>query len=411
MSASMSGGFTAFMFTSFFLGLTEYASPLVALHLGSGNEKKCPVVITQAMIVTLIGYPMILCCIPLGHWLFNHIGQDQGQIELSILYFDIIMFGSILSIARNSLNCFFSGIGKTKTVMFSSLVTMTVNVAINYVLITGRFGCPSLGIKGAAIGTITGNACGFLVVAICYLKHFHRFHRVSDFLSSLRLDKTIMKKLLHFGYPGGLEFFLEMIAYDILILFFHSYGSRVAAAVTIAFNWDIVSFIPLLGVHISVASLSGRFMGARQPDLVHRTVSSALKLTSCYSAVMLLLFVVFPGPLAAIFIHNSQSNILLLELTQYMIAMIAIYVIAHGFHLVFLGALRGAGDTFWAMAITVVFHWILVVEAVLMIKFFQCSPEATWAVFVFTMPVLSLTFFLRYKNGKWRTIEVVDYNH
>lgn len=68
----------------FFLGgLTEYASPLVAQHLGSGNEKKCPIVITQAMIVTLMGYPIILCCIPLGSWLFNHIGQDQQQIECS----------------------------------------------------------------------------------------------------------------------------------------------------------------------------------------------------------------------------------------------------------------------------------------------------------------------------------------
>jgi len=141
-----------------FFGLTEYASPLVAQHLGSGNEKKSPAVITQAMIVTLMGYPIILCCIPLGPWLFNHIGQDQRQIALSTLYFDIIMFGSILGIARNSLNCFFSGIGKTKTVMFSSLVTMTVNVAVNYVLILGKFGCPSLGITGAAIGTITGNA-------------------------------------------------------------------------------------------------------------------------------------------------------------------------------------------------------------------------------------------------------------
>ena len=220
-----------------------------------------------------------------------------------------------------------------------------------------------------------------------------------------------MKKLLKLGYPGGLEFFLEMIAFDIIILFFHSYGSRVAAAVTIAFNWDIVSFIPLLGIHISVASLSGSFMGARQPDLVHRTVSSALKLTGCYGALMFFLFVVFPGPLSAIFIHEPQNNRSLFELTQYMIAMAAFYVIAHGFHLVFLGALMGAGDTFWAMVIAVVSHWVLVAESVFMIKFFQCSPEVTWAVFVFTMPVIALTFYLRYKNGEWRTIEVIDYNH
>lgn len=409
MAASMSGGFTAFVFTAFFLGLTEYASPLVATYLGSGNEKKCPVVVTQALIVTLVGYPIVLACIPLGHLLFKYIGQDPQQIELSILYFNILMCGSILSIARNSLNCFFSGIGKTKIIMFSSIVTMTVNVAVNYVLILGKFGLPSLGIKGAAIGTITGNACGFLVVAIGYLLH-HRAHQSLVFSESLRFDKTIMKKLLKFGYPGGLEGFLEIIAYDFIILFFHSYGADVAAAVTIAFNWDIVAFIPLLGVHISVASLTGRFMGAREPDLARRTVFSALKLTSCYGLLMFLLFFVFPGPLSAIFIQDPENNTALLELTRYMVAMVAFYVIAHGFHLVFWGALRGAGDTFWAMVITVTSHWMLVFGVVLMIRVFKLSPEVTWGVFVFTMPVIALAFYARYKTGKWRTIEVVGHD-
>ncbi|MDP6330010.1 MAG: MATE family efflux transporter, partial [SAR324 cluster bacterium] len=50
MSASMSGGLTAFMFSTFFIGLTGYATPLVAQYLGSGNKKICGVVIFQALI-------------------------------------------------------------------------------------------------------------------------------------------------------------------------------------------------------------------------------------------------------------------------------------------------------------------------------------------------------------------------
>ena len=409
MAASMSGGFTAFVFTSFFLGLTEYATPLVAQYLGSGNEKKCPVVITQTIIIALLGYPVILGFIPLGHWLFGYIGQDQTQFELSSIYFNILMFGSILSVARNSISSFFSGIGKTKIIMFSSLVTMLVNVMVNYVLILGKFGFPSMGIIGSAIGTISGNFCGLTIITGGYLWH-HKKQGISDFISSLYFDKTIMKKLLKFGYPGGLEFFLNMVAYDFVILFFHSYGADVAAAVTIAFNWDIVSFIPLLGINIGVTSLTGRFMGAKKTDLVHRTIISALKLTSIYGALMFFIFTVFPEHLSIIFIQNPENNKLLVELTQYMVTMIAFYVIAHGFHLVFSGALMGAGDTFWAMIISVASHWLLVIETLVLIKILKFSPEITWAVYVFTMPIVALTFFARYKTGKWKAIKVIDYD-
>ncbi len=407
MAASMSGGLTAFMFMTFFIGLTGYATPLVAQYLGSGKEKKCAVVITQTLLVSIVGYPIILACIPLGHWLFEFIGHNQEQLELSNIYFDILMFGAIISLARNSINGFFCGIGKTRIVMISSLTTMVVNVGVNYILILGKLGFPSMGIKGAAIGTIIGGTCGLLVISFGYIM-YHRSHRNYNFARSLHFDAVVMKKLLRFGYPSGLEFFLNLLAFDLTVLFFHSYGTEVAAAVTIAFNWDLVSFIPLIGVNIGVTSLVGRFMGAREPDLAHRSTMSGIKLTSCYGFLMIFLFVVFPGPLVSLFIPDPDNTQTLSKLAEYMVGMVAFYVFADGFSLVFSGALRGAGDTFWTMVISVIFHWILLVEAVLLIKVFDLPPKVTWAVFVLTVPIIAASFYVRYRSGKWRKVKVVD---
>ena len=194
MAASMSGGLTAFMFMTFFMGLTGYATALVAQYLGSGNEKNCPVVITQALIITLIAYPIMLACIPIGHWMFEFVGHNEQQLELSIIYFDILMFGTIIGLARNSFNAFFSGIGKTRIVMFSSIAAMVVNVVINYALILGNFGFPVMGIKGAAIGTIIGGLSGLLIVAFGYLM-YQREYGIEKFSKSFRYDAVVMKKL------------------------------------------------------------------------------------------------------------------------------------------------------------------------------------------------------------------------
>ena len=407
MAASMSGGLTMFMFMTFFMGLTGYATALVAQYLGSGNEEKCAVVTTQALIICLIAYPIMLACIPIGHWLFEFIGHNEQQLELSVVYFDILMFGTIIGLARNSFNAFFSGIGKTRIVMFSSMVAMVINVIVNYTLILGNFGFPVMGIKGAAIGTIIGGLCGLLIVAAGYLM-YQRAYGINDFYKSLHFDVTVMRKLLKFGYPGGLEFFLNLLAFDLTVLIFHSYGTDVAAAVTIAFNWDLVSFIPLIGVNIGVTSLVGRFMGGGNPDLAHRTTISGLKLVSVYSVLMIVLFVIFPKPLVAMFLPDSENTKALSDLAEYMIALVAFYVIADGFSLVYSGALRGSGDTFWTMVISVALHWIFAVEAILMVSVFNLPPKITWAVFVFTVPTIAIAFYLRFQSGKWRKIKVVD---
>ena len=81
-----------------------------------------------------------------------------------------MVYGSIVFLFRHSLSCFFSGIGKTRIVMISAIVTMCVNVVINYILIFGRFGFPALGIEGAAYGSIIAAFVGVLVLLVYFLK-------------------------------------------------------------------------------------------------------------------------------------------------------------------------------------------------------------------------------------------------
>ena len=75
---------------------------------------------------------------------------------------------------------------------------------------------------------------------------------------------------------------------------------------------------------------------------------------------------------------------------------------------VFSGALRGAGDTFWAMCISVGLHWSLLPILIVMLHFLDMSPESAWVVIVLTFLVFSYLFYLRYRSGRWREIRVVQ---
>ena len=104
-----------------------------------------------------------------------------------------------------------------------------------------------------------------------------------------RYDGEVMRKLLRFGYPAGVELFLNLLAFTSMILLFHSHGLATATAVTIVFNWDMVSFVPLLGIQIGVVSLVGRYMGAGRPEIAERD--------PLRSEDGLVLLVGHPGPL------------------------------------------------------------------------------------------------------------------
>ena len=57
MSAAMAGGLTSFMLMTFFIGLTGYATALVAQYLGAGRKGHCELVLSQAVFLSFLATP------------------------------------------------------------------------------------------------------------------------------------------------------------------------------------------------------------------------------------------------------------------------------------------------------------------------------------------------------------------
>lgn len=408
MSGAMAGGLTSFMMMTFFLGLTGYCTALVAQYLGAGRKDRCAVALTQAIIIALISYPIILLCKPFGHALFEITSIPEEQLGPQRTYFDIMMGGTIVALMRNCFAGFFSGIGRTRIVLVASLTAMLANIVGNYVLIFGHFGFPAMGIAGAAYGTIFGGVCGLAVLVVGYLRRSNR----NEFgvLRALRYHRETMGKLFRYGYPGGVELFLNLLAFDLLILVFHSRGLEAATAITVVFNWDMVSFVPLIGINVGVMSLVGRYMGAGSPATAHRATMSGLKLALMYGCCTLFTFSVFSHTLVGVFRPPGDAAIFekAYPAAVIMVRIAAIYILADAMNLVFSGALRGAGDTLWAMIISVGLHWVLVVVLVIMLKAFNVRVETAWFALALLILLFTGAFFWRYASGKWRTMRVVE---
>ena len=150
-------------------------------------------------------------------------------------------------------------------------------------------------------------------------------------------------------------------------------------------------------------------MGAGRPEIAERVTRSGLKMGWSYSSVILVLFVGFPEQLVAVFQPGGQDPIFseAAPLAAGMLRLAGLYVLADAMMVVFSGALRGAGDTFWTMCISVGLHWLLLPVLFITLKILQLSPQTAWLALVILFLSFSGVFYLRYRSGHWKTLTVV----
>ncbi len=406
LAGSMSGGLTAFTAFSLFAAAVGYVNAIVAQYYGAGKYRRCARTAVQGIYASLLMAPLILLFLPLGHLLFTVVGHSAEQISLEYTYFRIIISGSFLILIRNVFTGFFLGQGKSGVVMLANLAGMIVNVPANYLLIFGKAGLPAMGIAGAATGTLIGSGTSALVFFLYYISKTtnDRFLTRTVF----RPDKELFLRLLRFGMPAGVETFLNVTAFNLFLQLMLSYGSEVAAAVTITMNYDLVAFVPMIGLSFAATAVVGQKIGAADYPGAIRSSYMIMRISFVYAGSMILLFLLLPRPLVTIFTSGLSNPETVIPLSILLLRMAALYILADAVQLVFAGALRGAGDTRFVMQSSVIIHWLFAGCAFLLVKIIKISPQAMWALFILFVMSLGLIMFLRFRSNRWQSIKLIE---
>ena len=406
MAAAMGGGVASFFSMSLFLGLLAYSNALVAQYFGAGEKDKCARVVSQGVIIAVACMPVLLLIAYFVADLFSAMGHQSEQVKLEKIYYQLLVYGSFLPLSKVCLASYFSGIGNTRIVMICDVLGMMLNIPLSYILIFGKFGLPELGIVGAAWGTIFSSCFALLLFLFFYLRSSNRLEfSIAD---SFRFDRGIMKRFIRLGLPSGLEMFLNVAAFNLFLLMFQSYGIPQAAAATIVFNWDILAFVPMLGLNIGVISLVGRFVGANNMQRTNQVIASAFLVALAYTGALALLFVFFRVPLVKVFVQPGGDGDLIIELASFMMLGLATYVMADGLRIVASGVLRGAGDTRWLMRYSALLNWLMLLAQYFIIRVLHADPRASWILFVIMIIALTCLCLWRLFGGKWRDPQILQ---
>jgi MATE family multidrug resistance protein len=400
MAAAMGGGVAWFFSYSLFNGVLAYANALTAQYLGAGETAKCSKVVTQGLLLACLCIPLLAV---IGYYMrdiFVLMGHSPEQAALERTYYGILMPASIVPLVKVCFASFFSGTGRTRVVMLCDVVGILVNIPLAYGLIFGHFGLPALGMAGAALGTVLASTLTVLLFVGCYLLPANRKRFQVD--RSLVFDSGIIRRYLKLGFPSGTELFLNVAAFNLFLLMFHSYGIAEAAAATLVFNWDILSFVPLLGLNIAVMSLTGQAIGAKNLHRLSAITQAGYVLGLGYSLLLATIFLVFRDALVELFIFQDEGVDAIRTLARFMMIGLSCYVLCEGVLQVAAGVLRGAGDTRWIMIASTSLHWLMLVSQFVLIKLLDADPRLAWTGFVVFVLCIVVVFLWRLWGNEWR---------
>lgn len=407
MNAALSGFVFYQTITFFFIGLTGYTTALASQYHGAGQPLNSARAGFQGVLIALVGWPVAMVLGPLANTLAEFVGVTETQLKFQSIYLGILTTFAIFGLLRHTLGCYFSGIGRTKIVMTSTLVAMVVNVVFDYLLIFGHYGFPAMGIHGAAYATLLGALSGTLMLAGILIWHLRREKIPLKLVA--RFNREIMGKLLYFGTPAGIELLMNFIAFGGMVMIYHSLGQVEATAVTIMFNWDMVSFLPLLGVQIAVTSLVGRYMGAGRPNAAYRAGLSGIRIGLFFSLGILVLFLTIPEVLVRVFEPRESSQIFedAAPIAILMLQLTALYVMSEAVMVAVVGSLRGAGDTRFTLMVSVLAHWSFLPILYTVLFVFKLSVPASWMVLNMVYMIFVAVMLVRFKKGKWKKIKLI----
>lgn len=410
IAAAMPAGVVAFWLISFFMGVAGYVHVFIAQYTGAGDHRRVGGMLWQG-IWFAVGSGLILAALsPSAGPIFRLIGHPSEIQALERIYFQILCQGAGIHILGVALAGFHAGRGQTRIVMVAHLVGTVVNIPLDYALINGFGPLPELGIRGAGIATVTAWAVitGCFVVTVFTSANDRQYGVRQNFAPSA--DGFL--RLLRFGVPAGAQFATEIFAFAFFINAVGRLGETALAVSNIVFSINSLAFMPMVGLSMGASILVGQSLGRDLPDQAAGAVTRTIHIAMGYTVAMAAVFLAFPEPIFSLFRPHDLSPSEFSEMVgtgTVILRFVVLYMLFDAGYMVFMGALKGAGDTrFIMICVATTSILVLVVPLVAGMALFNAGLIYAWSCLTVFIASLYGVTYGRYRRGGWRKIRVIE---
>lgn len=324
--------------------------------------------------------------------------RDAAIVAEGVAYLKIIRFTYLFFAASSILLGTMRVVESVQIALRVSLLSLVLNCSINYVLIYGRFGAPEMGVRGAAIGTLTARIVELFVFA-WYV--FVRDRRVSmqpsDFLSA---DREMACDFFRVASPVILTQTLWGLANALQTVILGHMSDVAIAAQSISSNVFLLLKVASVGASSAAAILIGKAIGEGKDLSVLKEYTRTLQ--ALFVAIGLVLgaaLMIIRVPLLRVYNISDETRALA---NAYMIIQSVVLVTMSYQMPTNGGIIRGGGDTRFVMILDLISIWGIVLP-------FSCLAAFVWRLSPIIVIILlnsdqvfkCVPAFIRVNSYKW----------
>ena len=393
-----------FMGLSMFFAINVSMSALVARRRGEDRKEDANRILLSGLLfiilaAVIIGSVLVMTADPI----IKFCGSDTDTHDLAVSYFRIVMGGMIFNCIQMGINSAQRGAGNTKITMRTNLTSNIVNVVFNYLLIGGKFGFPALGVKGAAIATVLGTV---VASVMSFLSLFKKDCFVSvPYIIKNKIKPSIdaFKSLVKVGYSVFFEQILMRIGFMATSIMAAKMGTDSMAAHQVGMNIMGLSFSFGDGLQATAVALIGRSLGEKNEDLAKEYGRTCRVLGLMISIVLAGLYFFGGRALMSAFFEEEHIVNIGVGITR----IIMIVVIFQVSQVVYMGCLRGAGDTgYTAMASIISVTVIRTAFSYVFGYALGFGINGVWMGILADQVARFIFGSVRFRQGKWTKIKI-----
>jgi len=350
-------------------GFAKAVMPLVALARAEGDEAQ---VRRDARMGLWLSAAFGVLIYPVFWWsepILLALGQTAEVSAMARDFLWIAGLGMIPALWVAVLQSWLAALGRTQVVLWVTLAAVGLNVAVGWALIFGNWGAPELGVRGAAIATLSVQvaslaALGLYAALLPALRPYRLFQRF------WRVDGPALRGVFRLGWPIGLTGIAEGGLFQASALMMGWVGTVELAAHGIALEAAAVAFMIHVGLSSAATIRIAGFAGTGDARALRDAATVALVLSGVVAAVVIAIFLTHPAGVIGLFVDKTKPESgAIIEFGVTLLVMAALFQTADAMQVMALGLLRGVQDTKVPMVLAAVSYWLIGIPASYVLAF------------------------------------------
>ncbi len=357
---------------------------LLSRSLGEKNFKKANKVAENgiflcaisSLVVMLLG---IFCVKPY----FNSFGTTRNIVLLGTQYLSICMMFSFGLFGQTMYEKLLQSTGKTAYSMIVQLVGAVINIILDPIMIYGYLGFPKMGVKGAAVATVTGQIIA-LILAIIINRKYNREISVS-LKGVAKPSGEVIKRIYAVGIPSicmaSIGSVMNVCLNQTMRLFDAAVAATGQAVFGVYFKLQSFVFMPIFGLNNGMVPIVAYNFGAKNKDRIKKTVKLAIIYATGIMIVGFALFQIIPERLLMIFDTGKDDMKNMIEIGVPMMRFISISFLAAGYCIVAGSVFQALGNGMLSLWVSVLRQLLVLVPVAFLLAYFTGSISLMWLSF------------------------------